>query len=195
MIDFEKELKNFGFFEVDKEFLDLRNETNKSVQAFNSTLKKLRKEQSEVVYQVEEIVESLDEIKNSFDKTSGIEKFYEDSETEKLGIIKGLVSILDQVEDFYKFVNKADSNWKNQFDMIWKNINNMLMVMGMTRIENVNTIFNPKINSAKSVFYDANLEEGQVIEVIRSGYMYKSNVIRKAEVVVNKKSEEGDFVE
>jgi len=195
MIDYEKELEKFDFFEIDKEFIDLRNETNKSVQAFNSTVKKFRKEQSDVVFQVEEIIEVLDEIKSGFNKSKNLEKTIVDNESEKLLFVKGLISILDQFEDFYKFMNSSDNTWKSQFDMVWKNIENILMSMGISRIENINTIFNSKINSAKSVVNNDFLQEGMITEVLRCGYMYKSNIIRKAEVVINKNSKEGEINE
>jgi len=103
------------------------------------------------------------------------------------------ISVLDQFEDFYRFIlHKTDSTWKEQIGMMWNNMSSILLSAGITRIENYNTIFNPKINSVKAVVHNSGLQDGVVTEVIRCGYMYKDDILRKAEVIVNKNMLEGD---
>jgi hypothetical protein len=72
MIDFEKELKEFEFFQLDNDFINARQETAQSVQAFNSTLKRVRKEQNDVAFKLEEALEILDEMKDDFLKTRNV---------------------------------------------------------------------------------------------------------------------------
>lgn len=196
MIDFEKELKEFEFFQLDNDFINVRHETAQSVQALNSTLKRVRKEQNDVAFKLEEALEILDEMKCDLFKNNEHKQSISNESAEKLELIKVFISALDQFEDFYKFIlNKTDITWNEQVGMIWNNISGILMSAGITRIENYNTVFNPQINSVKAVVCNSGLQDGVVTEVIRSGYMYKDDVLRKAEVIVNKNMLEGDVVE
>lgn len=196
MIDFEKELKEFEFFQLDNDFINARHETAQSVQALNSTLKRVRKDQNDVAFKLEEALEILDEMKDDFLKNNKSKHSISNESAEKLELIKVFISVLDQFEDLYKFIlNKTDITWKEQVGMVWNNISGILMSAGITRIENHNTIFNPKIDSVKAVVCNSGLQDGVVTEVIRSGYMYKDGILRKAEVIVNKNTLEGDAVE
>jgi molecular chaperone GrpE (heat shock protein) len=61
-----------------------------------------------------------------------------------------------------------------------------MLILGITRIECDNTLFDARIHSALQVKEDDNLQNGIILEVLRSGYLYQSYLLRKAQVIVNK---------
>jgi len=190
-IDFEKELYLFNFQEPDRELTNIKHETSLIVKAFEQMLKKLRKEQNEFNYQVEEIITMLEEIK-SYDKTvTDLRASLQATEEEKQALVKNYIAVLDYFEDYYKYIKKhADKTWVEQFFTLWDNVAKTLQLQGIKRIEGKNTRFDPRLNEAKMTTNYDNLPEGIITEVLKCGYIYKSNILRKAEVVVNKKENE-----
>ena len=106
-------------------------------------------------------------------------------EEEKITLVQGLVSTLDQIEDTYRYAIKNEgSNWAKQLRLLWENIFNTLLLQGISRIEN--TLFDLRVHSAVQIKEDKRYKNGLVLDVLRCGYMYKSRPLRKAQVVVNK---------
>ncbi len=189
MIDFVKELHKYNFATVDKELIAMRDETTLSMDSFGATLKKLRKEQGEVNFQIEEVITILDDMKEDNTAVAELKKKRRAEEEEKMAVIKTLISVLDQFEDYYRYVRKyAEKSWSEQLTILWSNVAGILLSRGIFRIEGENTIFNPQLHVAGNLSNNNCLPEGLITDVIKSGYMYNNNVLRKAEVVVNKLS-------
>lgn len=194
MIDFEKELNTFHFLELDKELTEIKHEGSIFIQAFNTMLKKFRKEQNEANYQLEEAMGMLEEIKNKGQSLEELKESLKSTEEEKMNLVNSLISVLDHFEEYYKYVqNYASEAWIDQFSVLWNNVSNILLTQGIFRIEGENTTFDPKLNVAKMTSSDKNLPDGIITEVVKCGYMYKSNVLRKAEVIVNKTGYGGEI--
>lgn len=191
-MDFEKELQKFDFFDVDEGFTKLQNEVSVVLDAFNTILRRLGVEQNKTNIQLEEIFSLLDEEKEKSADTADMKRRLETSEKEKLSLVKGFIAVLDLIEDLYRYsLLNGDGSWTKQFELLWNTVSKMLLSIGIIRIEGENTIFNQQLNSVKAVENIPDIQDRIVLEVIRCGYIYKSVILRKAEVVVNRISEGG----
>jgi len=192
-MDFEKELQKFDFFEIDEGFINMQNETSVIFDAFNSVLRRLGVDQNRTNMQVEEILSLLDEQKEKGEDLAEIKRRLESSEEEKLSLVKGFIAVLDHIEDLYRYAaGNDDGGWSRQLEIIWNAVSKELLSAGIVRIEGENTIYNQKLNSVREIRNNPDVPDGMILEVIRSGYIYKSTVLRKAEVVVNKNLGGGD---
>lgn len=196
MIDFEKELNKFNFIDMDASTGIIDNEAINAIDAFNAVLKRLSKDQSNANTQLEELVELAAEKVEKDCKAEEFNKQMQVCEDEKLALVKGFIEILDQIEDLYRYSAANDyGNWSTQIRLLWENINNHLIISGVTRIEGLNTTFNPFLCTVKMTRDEPDVQEGLILDVLRCGYMYKGSVIRKAEVVVNKRNTESEYYE
>jgi len=95
--------------------------------------------------------------------------------------------VRNDIEDAYRYAIKNEgSSWAEQLRLLWENIFNTLLLQGISRIEGENTLFDLRVHSAVQVKEDKRYKNGLVLEVLRCGYTYKSRLLRKAQVVVNK---------
>ncbi|MDD4680154.1 MAG: nucleotide exchange factor GrpE [Clostridia bacterium] len=194
MIDFDKELQKFQFLELDEDFIGLQNESSVIAKEFQRTLNRFGKEQGKTNLQLEEITGQLEEHR---DKNSDKEQLKEElylAEEEKQNLINGFISIMDQIEDLYRFSTKSsEESWSKQLELLWDNISNELLSIGIMKIEGENAQYNKNLHIAAEVRYCPEYEDGIILEVLRCGYVYKINVLRKAKVVVNKREDMGEL--
>ena len=194
MIDFDKELQKFQFLELDEDFIGLQNESSVIAKEFQRTLNRFGKEQGKTNLQLEEITGQLEEHR---DKNSDKEQLKEElylAEEEKQNLINGLILIMDQIEDLYRFSTKSsEESWSKQLELLWDNISNELLSIGIMKIEGENAQYNKNLHIAAEVRYCPEYEDGIILEVLRCGYVYKINVLRKAKVVVNKREDIGEL--
>ena len=152
------------------------------------------KEQGKTNLQLEEITGQLEEHR---DKNSDKEQLKEElylAEEEKQNLINGFISIMDQIEDLYRFSTKSsEESWSKQLELLWDNISNELLSIGIMKIEGENAQYNKNLHIAVEVRYCPEYEDGIILEVLRCGYVYKINVLRKAKVVVNKREDIGEL--
>ncbi|MDD4113489.1 MAG: nucleotide exchange factor GrpE [Herbinix sp.] len=190
MIDFEKELEKFDFFSVDNNLQDTHKELTNVFSEVNSTLGRIGKEQGKANIQLEELMLILDEEKEKDEVINNLKKSIDLSENEKLSVIKGLVEVLDHVENLYRlFTREENESLHQQLSLMWNLISKILLSIGITRIDDENTMFNPFLNSIAGTSSDTDLDEGIVLSVLKSGYIYKDMVLRKSEVIANKHME------
>jgi methyl-accepting chemotaxis protein len=107
MIDFDKELKKYHFFDVDDKLNGLFDETKKIISSMTTTIKRFAKEQSETNLQIEEIMNILDENKEKDMHIDDLKKSISTVSEESTAIIKGLIEIMDQLEDLYRYSLKS----------------------------------------------------------------------------------------
>lgn len=190
MIDFRKELAKFDFFAIDDEFTAFYNETSQILEVFNSTLKRFGKELNNTNIQLEEVLAHLMEDQEKEKHVTELKKKITAYEEENLSLVRGLVTTLDRLEDIYRYSLKHKGDgWSGQMQLLWSNTATNLLPHGIIRIEGENTLFNPQIHSAVQTKEEKNIPHGVILEVLRCGYIYKSHVLRKAQVVVNKNDE------
>ncbi|MCR4442859.1 MAG: nucleotide exchange factor GrpE [Peptococcaceae bacterium] len=190
MIDFRKELAKFDFFAIDAEFTGYYYETAQVIEAFNSTLKRIGKELNNANMQLEEVLSQHLEEKEKDKHIAEQQRAIAACEDEKRSLVQGLVEVLDQLEDIYRYsLQHERGTWSEQMQLLWKNTSAKLLLHGIIRIEGENTPFDPRFHSAVEVKENNNLPSGTILEVLRCGYMYQSHLLRKAQVIVNKLTE------
>ena len=187
MIDFQKELAKFDFFAVNDELNDFCNETTLVMDAVTAALKRIGKEVNNTNIQLEEILSQHEEEKEKNEQIKELKKMLAAGEEEKLSLVKGLVTTLDKLEDIYRYVLKnEDAGWSAQMALLWKSISADLLPLGLVRIEGENTFFDARLHAAVQVKEDGSKPNGIILEILRCGYLYRSTLLRKAQVMVNK---------
>jgi molecular chaperone GrpE len=187
MIDFCKELTKFDFAADDREFTGYYNETAPLVEAFTATLKRIGRELNSTHIQLEEVLSQLDEETEREKQIAALKKTIAAVEAEKSSLLLGLVATLDQLEHIYRYaMQNARGSWSEQLQLLWENTAANLLPLGLIRIEGENTLFDARIHVAAQVQEDINVQNSMVLEVLQSGYIYQSHLLRKARVVVNK---------
>lgn len=157
------------------------------IELFNSTLKRISKELNNTNIQLEEVFSEYLEDQEKDQQIAEMNKTLTNCEAEKLSLVKGLINILDGFEDLYSYSLKYEhGSWPEQMQLLWNNFQAILSLQGIIRIEGKSTLFNAKYHSAIEVREDNNTANGMILEVLRSGYIYQSQLLRKAQVIVNK---------
>jgi len=100
-------------------------------------------------------------------------------------IIKRYLPVLDDLERALAS-RPADLPWADGIDLICRKLQSILETEGVKRIEAEGQIFDPNFHEAISQEPSEGHESGEVIAVIRNGYMLGDKVIRPAMVRVAK---------
>ncbi|MDD3999563.1 MAG: nucleotide exchange factor GrpE [Bacilli bacterium] len=103
-----------------------------------------------------------------------------------------LEKLIDVVDIFDKVVSveTEDEKLKNfliGFEMINKQLKQIMADEGIKRIETSNQKFNPAYHHALEVDYQEEFDEDLILEEVQTGYLFKDRVLRPALVKVNKK--------
>jgi molecular chaperone GrpE (heat shock protein) len=106
------------------------------------------------------------------------------SENEKFSLIKGFIAVLDQLEDLYRYsVRSKDDSWSTQLELLWNNISNELLTMGIMKIDGKTTQYNKNLHIAADIRSNLEYDNGITLEVLRCGYMHKSYCFCQAKSV------------
>ncbi len=187
MIDFQKELDKFDFMTFEPDFSRVYNETTAAVEAFTAIVKRFGKELNNTNIQLEELLSQYMEEKEKDKQITELRNTIAAAEEERLSLVQGLISTLDQLEHIYRYALKNEQgNWFEQLQLVWSNTSVNLLPLGLIRIEGENTLFDARLHAAVQVKEEINIQNGMILEVLRCGYMYQNQVLRKAHVVVNK---------
>ena len=98
-------------------------------------------------------------------------------------IIKSYLPVLDDLERALS-ARPADLAWADGIDLICRKLQSILEAEGLKRIETEGQMFDPNFHEAVSQEPSENHESGQIIGVVRNGYMLGEKVIRPAMVRV-----------
>jgi len=193
ILDIDEELKNYNPIVLSDDMgwqatLDI------PVCAFEQEIRKLGKTQQRVIQQIDmwgeelqEQLKALEGFKNQWNeiyrdeqrRAAVAENIAED-------IIRTLIAIMDQLESIYRYgIKFGNESWQEQLDKVWAKTGQLLAQNGITRIEYDGTTYNPEIQTAVDTVYQAERTEGEVIDVVQSGYYYNGRLLRKARVIIN----------
>jgi molecular chaperone GrpE len=100
-------------------------------------------------------------------------------------IVKRYLPVLDDLERALS-ARPADLAWAEGIDLICRKLRSILESEGVRRIEAEGQHFDPNFHEAISQETSEHHESGQVIAVVRNGYMLGDKVIRPAQVRVAK---------
>lgn len=198
----EENLENINDTEkVEKELIDDENadksENFKEDKKLKKKLHHLEEEIKESKEQIETLKADNIKYKDQYLRTlADAENFKKRNEDERIRerkygsqrLLEKLVSITD-IFDKACNMKTEDEMLKNfliGFQMINTNIQNILEEEGVKKIK-IEKMFDPKFMHAMETDYDETKDEGEVLAVLKDGYMYKDRVLVAAMVKVNKK--------
>ena len=98
-------------------------------------------------------------------------------------IIKRYLPVIDDLERALA-ARPADLAWADGIDLIYRKLQSILDAEGLKRIEAEGQMFDPNFHEAISQEPSEDHESGQVIAVVRNGYMLGEKVLRPAMVRV-----------
>ena len=103
-----------------------------------------------------------------------------------------LLKIFSALDDFQRAIDLVPDEavapgWLEGIHLVYKKIETMIDSEGVSKIEAVGKIFNPR--ECEAVVYEesSSAAEGEVTKVFREGYKQRDRIIRPAQVVVAKK--------
>ena len=104
------------------------------------------------------------------------------------GLVALLVETADMVEAFYKYALQSENlALVGQAELMWKSMLKKYALAGLSRIPDEQTEVDALLN--RTIAVDNNVKEGIIANTVRSGYVYKGELIRKSEVIVGSRKE------
>lgn len=107
---------------------------------------------------------------------------------------EAIIKILPTLDNFERALQMDDkdktdeiSQFLTGFEMIYKNLNDILISLEVTEIASLNQKFDPNLHQAVLTATDENVEDGIILAVLQKGYLLKDKVLRPTMVKVNKK--------
>lgn len=183
MIDITKELQQYNLEDVDNYF---ENDISELLSAFNKTFEKIGKQQYKSTADIEEILEIIDEIKEDNESLKSLRNNVKSMDKENKTLIETLMEVADLFEDIYVYSRKSSSEaLREQMNLQWNNLEQVLLTCGLKRFGKKEDVFNSRLHIPKETKENKDINQIQILDVIKSGYIYKEEIIRKAEVVVN----------
>lgn len=183
MIDITKELQQYNLEDVDNYF---ENDISELLSAFNKTFEKIGKQQYKSTADIEEILEIIDEIKEDNESLKSLRNNVKSMDKENKTLIETLMEVADLFEDIYVYSRKSSSEaLREQMNLQWNNLEQVLLTCGLKRFGKKEDVFNNRLHIPKETKENKDINQIQILDVIKSGYIYKEEIIRKAEVVVN----------
>jgi molecular chaperone GrpE len=79
--------------------------------------------------------------------------------------------------------------WREGLRMTLNRFDRVLRERGLVPVDVVGKLFDPKLARAVGTVTDASLENGIVVQEVRSGFLWEGELLRPADVVVNKTSQ------
>ena len=164
---------------------------------YNRKKEKINKKDKHIQEELEKLQQQVKELNNKYLKTlAESENFRKRIEEEKIRDRKYasqrlLEKLINPIDIFDKACNmKTDNevlkNFLIGFQMIDNQIHSVLEEEGVKKIK-VDGKFDPLYHNALEVDYDETKEEGEILAVLKDGYMYKDRVLVPTAVKVNKK--------
>lgn len=174
---------------VEPDIIEEETEDNKS--------KKEKKKDKKLEEEIKKLQEQVKELNNKYlMNLAETENFRKRIEEEKIRDRKYasqrlLEKLINPIDIFDKACNmKTDNevlkNFLIGFQMIDSQIHGVLEEEGVKKI-NCAGKFDPRYHNAVEVDYDETKDEGDILAVLKDGYMYKDRVLVPASVKVNKK--------
>ena len=103
-------------------------------------------------------------------------------------VVTELLTIVDDMErSLEHMTEKSDFEaMKNGFELIYKNLMNILQKQGLTAMQAIGEQFDPEKHDALMQMEKENTESGTIIEEHKRGYLLNDKIIRHAQVIVAK---------
>ncbi len=100
---------------------------------------------------------------------------------------KALLPVIDNFELSLRSADQEPTPLAEGVRLIYQDFQNFLKSNGLEKVEGVGREFNPQIHDA--VCTRISDEDGKVLEELKTGYLYKDQVLRPAQVIVGASGE------
>ena len=185
-MDFEKELAKFEFTNIDQNMLRQIDEGAILISNFNTTLKRLGIDQSKTNLTLEGLTDALDEIREQNRLADEYQARLAEKAEEQERLIRCVIAVMDQIEDLcHYYENQPADTLFHQIAMMWKQMCGSLAAADLNVIGTNHIPYNSQFHLIEHVQSDPDAPAGIVLEVLQSGYISHSVVIRKAKVIIN----------
>lgn len=207
MIDVYEELKKFASFDIDSITASEDNDFSIIIKNASKAYERLGKEQFKNSSKLEEISEILEEnleenndkdeliiklkdiIEDKDELIKNLKDIIENNKKKTARLLDGLTGISDAFENIYLFAVKSGNEALIESLNIQKDKNRkVLLLSNLIQIGEIGEIFDSRLHMAKSITFDESIQDGLVIDVLSKGYMFDGEILRKADVTINKKA-------
>lgn len=147
-------------------------------------LKTINKNSKKSIMSIESLKEDLN--KNSKENFK-LKKEIEERKINEIKIYRKIILILDQIDNFYKFiVNLENKELLYNLEIMRKIIRKEMSEINLIEIKSMGELFNPELHKCIAVEEDNSNESKEIIDVIEKGYMIRGKVIRPASVIITR---------
>ena len=110
---------------------------------------------------------------------------FEDSKRATGRVIESLIPIIDGFEHALAAHREAEyENYRKGFELIYKQLLDNLVKLGVERIDPLGKLFDPHLHQAVDRAETADHEDGTILQVFQAGYVFHGRVVRPAMVRV-----------
>lgn len=145
-----------------------------------NNFKQTNNRQSEANINLEQLIDKMEDL-----NTLNIN--FEKEQDEKNKLINALINILDLNDDIFTYLDETNDN--SQVKLAYELIDKELTLLGIKIINDINVLIDHRYHYIEKIINDNAKPDLMVIKIIKKGYLYNGNIIRKASVIVNKRSE------
>lgn len=112
-------------------------------------------------------------------------------------LLLNVLSIVDSIEKAVELIPKDEvsQGWYEGLELVLRNTYKILESEGVTKIEAEGRPFEPIEFEAVLHEETSDVEEGQILSVLREGYKHRNRVLRAAQVTVAKKRQESENID
>ena len=109
----------------------------------------------------------------------------EDSKRATERVIEGLIPVIDGFEHALAAHREAEyENYRKGFELIYKQLVDHLMKLGVERVEPLGKPFDPHLHQAMDRAETKDHDDGMILQVFQPGYVFHGRVLRPAMVRV-----------
>ena len=109
----------------------------------------------------------------------------EDSKRATARVIEGLIPVIDGFEHALAAHREAEyENYRKGFELIYKQLVDHLMKLGVERVEPLGKPFDPHLHQAMDRAETKDHDDGMILQVFQPGYVFHGRVLRPAMVRV-----------
>lgn len=160
------------------------------VERLKVALEEEKRKVSEKEQLISEYLNDLRRVKADFDNFRKREMLYRQQfvKTANRDLILKILPVLD---DFEKALlegqkNEVNATFLQGVELIYRKLLSVLEKEGVQPIETKNQKFDPKYHEAVATVFLPEREDFEIIEEVRRGYLYHDEVLRPAQVKVNR---------
>lgn len=195
MINIKEELKKYESINIESD-TEYKNENSieeieEILTIFTKSYERIGKEQYKTSNSIDEILDMLEEhVENNQEKLIMVKEF-QDKVSKRDNELKNVLNTIVNISDIFDYINMYVSNSDNeklkvQFNLAQEQLTEKLAKASITVLGTLYGEVDIDIHKPIETRWEEDRKEGVILQVVRKGYMYNGQILRKAEVVINK---------